>query len=203
MKKEDLENALLEQAKKGDEQAISTIYNEYKHMMFNNALKLLKNPDDAEEAVSQTFERFLTYKHTIKTGPLGSWLTTTARNVCMDILKDKSRYFVKMDDMESTELEKTISETNPYKDPAEIYHQQKDKEELLKILEKLPKDYKKVLVLHYTDGYTCQEIAKTLGRTENAVKLLLFKARRRAKEIIEKTPSLSEKFGGKRETKCA
>ena len=201
MKKEDSENALLEQAKKGDEQAIATIYNEYKHMIFNNALKVLKNYADAEDAVSQTFERFLTYKHTIKTGPLGSWLNTTARNVCMDIFKDKSRNFGNIEDIESTKLEKTISETNPYKDPAEIYHQQKDKEELVQILEKLPKDYMKVVELHYTDGYTCQEIANKLGRTKNAVKLLLFKARRRAKEIIEKTPSLSEKFGCKKETK--
>ncbi len=198
MKEGFLENDLLEKAKKDDEQAIAAIYNNYKHMIFNNALKVLKNYADAEDAVSQTFERFLTYKHTIKTGPLGSWLTTTARNVCMDILQDKSRKFENIDDIVSTELEKTISETNPYKDPDELYHLQKDKEDLLKILDMLPKDYKNVLLLHYKDGYACQEIADKLGRTENAVKLLLFKARRNAKEIIEKTPSICEKLGRKR-----
>ena len=189
---------LLEKAKKGDEQAIAAIYNNYKHLIFNNALKVLKNYADAEDAVSMTFERFLISKHTIKTGPLGSWLTTTARNVCMDMLKDKSRDFGNIDDIVSTKLEKTISETNPYKDPAELYHLQKDKEDLLKILDILPKDYKTVLLFHYKDGYTCQEIADKLGRTENAVKLLLFKARRRVKEIIEKTPSICKKLGRKR-----
>ncbi len=117
---------LLERAKEGDEDAIRQIYLENKDFLFAYALNIFKDKDTAEEVVSQTFEKFLTVLPTIKSGNLAGWLFITARNVILDMFKDKGRDYEKLEDRE-----RRVSEFNPTPSLEELSYLKKDGEELI------------------------------------------------------------------------
>ena len=55
-----------------------------------------------------------------------------------------------------------------------------------KILEKLPVKYKTVIVLHYLEGFSVEEIARMLRISASAVKMRLSRGREQMKEVIER-----------------
>ncbi len=166
---------ILKKAKEYDEEAIASIYRKYRDIIYYYGLKVFKNPDDAEEVVSQTFERFMDFLPTIRSGSLKNWLVITARSVIRLMLKDTERKFPRIEEVP----EEMIVGWNP------------DAEESNRLMlaaarEKLPADLKEVLLLFYDFGYSAKEIAKKLGKSYLAVRLLLYKAREKLREILTK-----------------
>ncbi|MEO0083842.1 MAG: sigma-70 family RNA polymerase sigma factor [candidate division WOR-3 bacterium] len=190
---------LLAMAKQNDESAITEIYVRYRPLLFNQAIKILKNFHDAEDAVLETFTKFLDHKDTINIGPL-EWLLSTTRNVCFDILKDKHYSYSATDYLSANDnqFQSTIdnSNLNYYQDPEINYQQLKNKHQIIKILNKLPTRYSYVLLLHDYQGYSCPEIAKQLGKSTNAIKSILYRARQKFRAISLKiSPWLNQKYG--------
>ncbi|MCX8014808.1 MAG: RNA polymerase sigma factor [candidate division WOR-3 bacterium] len=193
---------LLNLAKQDDENAIAEIYQRYYPLLACKAYVILKNPEDAKDAVSETFTKFLDHKKSIKKGPL-QWLLTTNRNVCYDMLKDKhysystTEYFSDSD--RQSDYIDDYDHFDYYQEPAINYQLLKDKHQINKILAKLPINYCNVLLLHDYQGYSCSEIAQQLGKSKNAVKLLLFRAREKFREVSQKiSPWLNRKYGNKK-----
>lgn len=188
------ENTNLEKVKRGDVEAIAQIFNNHKDMIYNYALKILKNPPDADEAVSRTYLRFLKYAHTIRKGPLPKWLVAMAKNVVKDIQMERADYSEKVVRIEELD-EGFVSEIIPNLSLEEICWKKKESEEVSEAVKSLPKNQKDALLLYYQDGYHYKEIAKILGKTEGAIKSLLFKAKKQLAEIIsEKYPWLKIKY---------
>jgi len=199
MPKLDTEKILIEKVKQDDEQAITEIYKKYREPLYYRAWSILRNDANAQDAVSVTFVRFLKYKHTITNGPLYNWLSTTTRNVCFDMLKGRTNYYSPVE-YSSTYYEIDSIDTtniNYMQEPEVIYHQLKDKQEITRMLIELPKDYEDVLLLR-SQGYSCSEIALQMGKSENAVEKIQYKAKKKAIAFfIENSPWIMKRYGGK------
>ncbi|HAB18971.1 MAG TPA: sigma-70 family RNA polymerase sigma factor [Verrucomicrobiota bacterium] len=57
-------------------------------------------------------------------------------------------------------------------------------EEVRSLLERLSATHREVLDLHYLEGMSIASVSRRMGRTEGAVKGLLFRARKAAKEVL-------------------
>lgn len=169
------ERALEEDVMKIDtEQVIAT----YKDRIFAIGLTMLKNPDDAEDVVQETFLRYHTYKKDFESKEhIESWLYKVAINKAKDIQrKFWKRKQVSMEDYMAT-----------------IPFDRSQDEELFQAVMALPSKYSIVIHLYYYEDYSIKEIAQQLKLNEGNVKVRLSRARQLLKNNSRRTGTMKNK----------
>lgn len=132
---------------------------EYGNMLYRICLVSLGNASDAEDAVQDTFLKYIQKAPAFESGEHEkAWLIRVAINTCKDIIKHR-RPQVDID---------TVQQSTP----------QPENGEVMAALMSLPEKFRTVLVLHCVEGYSVSETAKMTGKSPSAVKMRLQKARR-------------------------
>ena len=132
----------------------------YGNMLFRICLVILCNESDAEDAVQDTFIKYLSKAPTFNDSEHEkAWFITVATNRC----KNMRRYNIIRRHLDINDLQ--------------LYCKNEENYCLLETLMKLPHKQKTVLVLHYVEGYKIEEIAKILNITAAAVKKRLQRGR--------------------------
>lgn len=148
---------------------IKRIMNDYGNILFRICLIMLGNSHDAEDAVQETFFKYLQKAPEFKEKEHEkAWLIKVASNRCKDMLRFRTR------NME-TDIE-SICE----------FMQDSTDSGILEALMTLPEKYRIVLILYYVEQYKTEEIAKVIGKSASAVKMRLQKGRRLLKEKYQK-----------------
>ncbi len=149
--------------------SIEIMVNTYGNMLFRLCLITLGNASDAEDAVQETFMKYLQKAPEFEDAEHEkAWLITVATNKCKDMLRFKSRHpVVDMDEIK--ELTKESSDSG-----------------ILDALMTLPEKFRMVLVLYYVEEYSIEDIARVIGKTTSAVKMRLQKGRRLLREAYRK-----------------
>lgn len=139
---------------------LSEKYDAYGNMLFKLSMVILCNKEDAEDAVQDTFAKYLKKQPQFNsTEHEKAWFITVASNCSKDRLRSFfRRKTVSMDEL--AEYAETPEETH-----------------VLEQLMSLPLKYKTILHLHYIEGYKLAEIAELLDMKENAVKVALYRGR--------------------------
>ena len=148
---------------------MENIVDTYGNMLFRLCLIMLGNASDAEDAVQDTFIKYLQKAPDFKGEEHEkAWLVKAASNKCKDMLRFRARHTTV--DMES------------------IHQFTKDSSDngILEALMTLPEKFRIVLVLYYVEQYKTEEIAGMIGKSSSAVKMRLQKGRRLLKEIYQK-----------------
>lgn len=139
----------------------------YGNLLFRICLVALGNTADAEDAVQDTFLRYLQKAPAfVSAEHEKAWLIRVATNRCRDMQRTR----------------------HPHADLDSIQAYAKDEEDgqALRALMTLPEKFRTVLTLHYVEGYRVHEIADMLGKTASAVKMRLQKGRRLLEEAYRK-----------------
>lgn len=146
-------------------------YDLHADMLYRLAFSHLQSREDAEDVVHEVFVKYLgTAKHFRDAEHLRAWLIRVTVNGCYDSLrKRKYRQHVPLDEIE----EVVAQEEEPLFDVGQALGQ-------------LPPNYKTVILLHYFEGYSVEEIAHILKLSKSAVKMRLFRGRELLKEHMEK-----------------
>lgn len=136
----------------------------YGDTLYRISLVILKNESDAEDAVQETFLKYLQKNPEFENAEHEkAWLTKVAVNKCRDMLRMRKR---------NAEL-KTEAEDN--RNYAEI-------SPIIEAMMSLPEKYRVVLQLHYIEDMKIDRIAKIINRTPSAVKMRLQKGRKLLEE---------------------
>lgn len=150
----------------------------YGDMLFRLCLVMLKNRADAEDAVQNTFLKYIRKPPSLE-GPEHekAWLIRVAANECRDML----RYGARHSHMDIDILQDMVSlgDTASQNDISES-------RDIVRALMDVPEKFRIVLILHYAEGYTTGEIAHIIGRSASAVKMRLKKGRELLEEIYRK-----------------
>jgi len=137
----------------------------YGDMLYRICMVMLRNSADAEDAVQETFIKYIKNLSQISDGEHEkAWLITVATNKCRDMLRYQKRHFT-----ESEEL-------------LDGYAVTKEESGILDALMELPEKYKMVLTLFYVDEYKTEEIADIMGIGVSAVKMRLSRGRKLLEE---------------------
>lgn len=158
------------------------LYLTYRSKMYNIALKYLKNPADAEDAVQEAFLRIADKSAKIfqvSQDKKQGYLFSLVRNIAIDMFNKKiSHKEVEYDDKLDSEPDTAI----PLEDKilGKIAHS-----ELLDYICSMPAGMKDAIYMKYVHEYSNSEIAEMLGITENALRQRLFAARKLIKEFVE------------------
>ncbi len=162
------------------------LYLTYRSKMFNIALKYLKNPADAEDAVQEAFLRIADKSAKIfevSQDKKQGYLFSLVRHIAVDMFNKKiSHKEVEYDDKLDSEPDTAI----PLEDKilGEIAHS-----ELLDYINSMPTGMKDAIYMKYVHEYSNSEIAEMLGITENALRQRLFAARKLIKEYVDSKQS--------------
>lgn len=151
-----------------DKELFDQIYHTYRHAMYRRAYRILRNPQDAEDAVH---EAFITVAKNIEkfSDPLchktRSYLVTIIESRAIDIYRKKAAH-------PHAPLEETwgMGREDSYSDGT-----------LAGCILRLPEKQRSVILLKYAQGLTNREIGKLLGMTQANVR----KTEQRAKEKLE------------------
>lgn len=136
------------------------VIEDYSNMLFKICIVMLCNEYDAQDAVQETFLRY------ISKAPLfndseheKAWLITVATNICKDMCKFKIRHqHLNIDDLYD-------------------YYESEENSGILEAVMMLPKDYKIVIMLFYMEGYNIDAIARIIKVSPSAVKKRLQRGR--------------------------
>ena len=141
----------------------------YGDMLYRLCLVMLKNTADAEDAVQETFIKYM-QKSPMFNGEEHekAWLITTASNKCRDMLRYRKRH--------TAESEELLAD----------YAIEKSGSGILEALMELPEKFRIVLTLHYIEEYKVDEIAEIISRSPSAVKMRLQKGRKLLEEKYRK-----------------
>lgn len=147
------------------EQAVRT----YGDMLYRISIVMLKNHADSEDAVQETFIKYMLKSPDFENeNHEKAWLITVCTNKCRDILRKQSRAA-----SDGEEILRNIAADE-------------ESHDILEALLELPEKFRIVMTLHYVEGYKVDEIAKIIGKTSSAVKMRLSKGRKLLSELYRK-----------------
>ncbi len=163
--------------KNGEEEAFKGLIDKYTPLLYNFAARLTDR-NNASDVVQETFIKVWKNLHHFDSSKASfkTWVFTIAKNTATDFLrKKKSLLFSEMDkglDKDNDEHNVSFSENIPDEKliPDEALQKLQDSDLLNKILDKLPISEKIILVLHYQEEMTFDEISKILSKPLNTVK---------------------------------
>lgn len=147
---------------------ISEIYLRHSKTVYRVCFAYMKNQNDTEDAVEETFYRMITKAPEFSSEEHEkAWLIRTATNICLDILKSWQRKNENIDDYIHIEV-----------------YDNTGTDEVLRAVTDLPEKYKTVVYLYYYEGYTSAEIAEILQKPKSTVRNYLHEARKILRERI-------------------
>lgn len=144
------------------------LYGKYGKFLFRICYAILCNKEDAEDAVQEVFYKFLVKQPLFRDEEHEkAWFLRVASNQSKDMLrKRKIRTTLSLEDIEE-------------------YAIAPEQASVLQDLFSLPDKYKLVLILHYLEGFSVQQIAVSEQLSESAVKMRLARGREMLRNIIE------------------
>ncbi len=187
------EKELIKGCKRAETLAMKTLYESYYSLMLGICIRYVGNVFDAEDLVQDGFVKiFKDISSFSGKGSFEGWLKRVMiNNTLMHLRKSKKEFsFENIDEI-------AVNEPTPVDDEELSAEQQITgadftKEELIEIINSLPKGYQEIVNLYIIDGFKHREIAKLLNISQGTSKSQLFRARKMIKkklleEAIKKT----------------
>lgn len=159
------EKRTVEQAQKGDQQACAQIYEEYFNRIYRYMAVRLGNISEAEDLTEQVFLNMLESIKSFKWKgiPFSAWLFRIAHNQVID-------YYRKMSKRQSLPLEDDILDGGV--DTASVAEINLTMDKLKDSIDKLTDLQKQTILLRFVSGLSIAETAKSLGKSDGAIKAL-------------------------------
>lgn len=192
----DEEMQIIAKVLDGDTNAFEALVNDQKKIVFNLALRMVGNEEDAydlsQDAFLKAFTNLSSFRGDCK---FSSWLYKLTTNLCLDFIRKRNRHKViplvyEDEDGESEYLEIPDESSAP-----EIKTEQKQLRESVRAgLNKLPTQQREILVLREIGGLRYDEIGRQLDIEEGTVKSRIFRARKKLCEILSKDGNISSEY---------
>lgn len=184
---------LIKKAAKGDVDAFEMLIEEYQKKVYNIALGILKNHDDANDIAQEVFIKiFKSIKNFKGESSFSTWIFRITTNACLDeIRKRKNNQTVSTDEnivLDDGEVTKQIIDDGP--SPDEIYEKNELKKYVAKAISNLGEEHRTVIVLRDIQGFSYDEIADILDCPKGTVKSRINRARLMLKDILKKDREL-------------
>ena len=173
------EAKLIERAKQGDKEALTRLVNRYSERIYNLALRILRNREDAEDVLQETFLAVVEKLHAFDgRSSFFTWIYRIATNASLMRLRKKKLIFqdlVDNDDFQETVESRVFIDWS--QDPSLGVFDDEVKRKIDEAVNKLSDIYRSVFILRDIEGLSIKETSEILGITEENVKIRLRRAR--------------------------
>lgn len=157
---------------------LAALVETYAALLFRIAHTVLRNPAEAEDVVQDTFVRVLEHRESLPViRDLRVWLIRITWNLALD-----RRRRIRPQQMDTLFAESLVARTLP---ADQALHQAQQLKAVLREWERLPRLERHVLLLSALDDLSTPEIAAVPGKSDSAVRALLFRARSRLRSRLD------------------
>ena len=182
------ERALVAKAKSGHDDAFGELYNRHQRKAFSTAFRILRNEQDAEDAVQRAFQRALVNLARFREdSTFATWLTRIVINDSLMLLRQRrTREPLHENNLDDSQGDPAAEIADGRPTPLEILCESERRATVHQAIAQL-RESLRVFVLHTElQGLTSRETARRLGLTVSAVKARTFHARRFLKRHLER-----------------
>jgi RNA polymerase sigma-70 factor, ECF subfamily len=163
-------------AKEGDQDALRFLYLRFADNVYGYVCSIVRDEHDAEDVTQQVFTKLsgALGRYEPRAVPFSAWILRVAHNAAIDHVRSRRAVpceEVRSPDVEAEDIGRERSEALPL------------------ALGTLPEDQRQVLVLRFIAGMSPGEIAKRMGRSEDAVHGLQHRGRRTLRQELERLES--------------
>ncbi|WP_163539522.1 sigma-70 family RNA polymerase sigma factor [Gracilibacillus sp. YIM 98692] len=157
------EHLLLKQMADGHKHAFDLFYQKFHRYVFQIALKILSNREEAEDICHDVFLEIYQKPHQFndKRGSVKAWIAVKTRSRAIDRLRKKS-------DVLANKLEDILTNSSPAAD--EFVLKSMESNELRAALKLLPEEQQQAIYYMYFEHFTQREIALKMDRPLGSVK---------------------------------
>ncbi len=181
------EEKLIRAGQRGDHQAVETLFRRYQRPLFQTALRVLGNTEDAEDALQDgLLSAYRNLKRFEGRSQFSTWLTRIVINAALMRRRSaKARPAVSLDELpREDELPAAERFADDGLTPEQVFANTEIREMLSENLDQLSPLLRTAFVLREVQGYSTGEAAKKLGVTENTLKARLWRARHQLAERL-------------------
>jgi RNA polymerase sigma-70 factor, ECF subfamily len=182
------EKILIEELKRGDESAFRKVVETWQDMVYNTAIGILQNPEDAEDVAQevfvQVFESIKSFKAESK---LSTWLYRITVSKALDHLRKKKRKkrFAYIQSIFGANNE-TIVEKPDFHHPGVTLDNKERAAVLFQAISQLPSNQKIAFTLNKLEGLSYQEISEVMKTSISSVESLIHRAKNNLKRLLTK-----------------
>lgn len=170
---------MFERVQNRDSRAFDQLMREYSPELHSFILRIVSNPEDAQDIVQDTFVRVWEKSHQFRgNSTVKTWIFRIAINLAYSHLKKRKRWSFSIVD----ELVSLVSGSDPVKDTENQY----DSALLKKSLDYLTPRQHSVVVARIYQDLPFAQISKALGCSENAAKVHFHEGKKRIESYIMK-----------------
>ena len=157
------------------------LYETYRYLLWYVANEILRDPDDAEDAVQETY--FALTRHMDKIEDVDS---TKTRNFLVTIVKSKAIDILRKKTRGNLEYLEEIEADETWQDALDAYIECEQLNRIVTAICSLDENYRVVLEYRFLHGLSEKETASILGLTEKNLSVRTSRARKKLKELLEK-----------------
>lgn len=167
------------QAKRGDTAAFEMLVEIHAHFVYNLALRVVRNPQEAEDLSQEAFVRAWQAMPRFRVeARFRTWLYRIVTNLCYDKLPRLKRELSMLDPDDALEL------PTSHKSPEGQLLSKEMEQTLHAKIDKLPESYRLLITLRHLQEMSYAEIAEVTGQPLGTVKTGIFRARRLLRNAI-------------------
>jgi RNA polymerase sigma-70 factor, ECF subfamily len=174
--------ALIRRMVDADETALGALYDRWVRSLYSLVLHLLRDPDEAEDVVEETFWQAWRKADSYEPskGAVSTWLLTIGRRKALDRLRARKRN--REDSIEGESGFADLPSGSP--DPESQAEGSELREHVRAALRELPSEQREVLELGYFSGLSQAEIAEKTGQPLGTVKTRMRLAMQKLREPL-------------------
>ncbi len=145
---------------------LNDAYDKYADMLYHLSLSHLQSREDAEDVVQEVFCKYYAKAPAFRDATHEkAWFLRVTVNQCHDHLRHRNqRIYTPLHEIEE------IAASTGIQDETAL--------DVMQMLSLLPEQYRIVVILHYLEGFSVEEVAGILSMGKSAVKMRLARARK-------------------------
>ena len=175
------ELAVIRRVQRGDSNAFEYLVAAYEKNVYNLALRMTGNPEDAEDMAQEAFLKAYSSLDSFRgDSKFSVWLYRIVSNVCLDFLrkqKKRQSFSLSMEDDDGEEGELELPDLRRL--PEDELEKKLTRDAVQRGLAQLPEDARQILLLREIQGLSYEEIGEALGLEPGTVKSRIFRARKK------------------------
>ncbi|MCC6642205.1 MAG: RNA polymerase sigma factor [Deltaproteobacteria bacterium] len=174
------DEALVDRLRAGEREAFETLYDRYLPRIYQYVDRRLRNRADTEETVQEVFFNVFNSIDSFRgEAPFGAWVFGLTRRTIAARFKKKRHTTIPLGEDEGEGLDVYLTSVRRDADPLQAYEAREWVSRMDSAMRSELSDEQRTLFhLHHLQNHPIQEIARTLRKSEDAIKSNLYRARK-------------------------
>jgi RNA polymerase sigma-70 factor (ECF subfamily) len=183
-----VEQELIQKIKEKDEAAFKYLVDTYQDKVYNTALGIVQNAEDAEDVAQEVFIQVYRSINSFKgEAKLSTWLYRIATTRALDLLRNrKSKKRAGIIQRLFGDGNEPIFEIPDFHHPGVALDRKENATKLFLAISQLPENQKVAFTLHKLEDLSYQEVSEIMSTSVPAVESLLHRAKQNLKKFLEK-----------------